>query len=198
NAWQYSFMVPQDAEGLAEAFGGRAQAISKLEEMFDLSLDYAERIEGEAAELAPDPYYWHGNEPALASAFFFAAWGEPSKTQEWAAWVRESKYALDPAGLDGNDDGGTLSAWYAWSALGLYPLNGTSCYVLSTPLFDKVVIQRPEGALTIQASGEGDYIESASLNGTALDDAVICHQRLEGERTLSVVRADAPTDWGNR
>ncbi|MCB9794885.1 MAG: glycoside hydrolase family 92 protein [Alphaproteobacteria bacterium] len=196
NAWQYTFMVPEDTEGLAEAFGGREVAIAKLTEMFELSLEYAEDIEGEAAEALMDPYYWHGNEPALASAFMFAAWGEPALTQQWVKWVRDTKYALAPEGLDGNDDGGTLSAWYALSAIGLYPLNGTACYVLTTPLFDKVVIDRPEGALTIEASGEGDYIAAARLDGTELDEAVICHNRLSGERRLKVERSEAPTDWG--
>ena len=67
-----------------------------------------------------------------------AALGRPSATQEWVPWVRETHYAMTPDGLDGNDDGGTLSAWYLFTAIGLYPLNGTDQYVINTPLFDRV------------------------------------------------------------
>lgn len=189
NAWQYTWMAPQDLELLAEAFGGADAALDKLQECFELS-DTADDT------FLPDTWYWHGNEPDLVYAWVFAALGRPADTQRWVRWVRDEKYALDPEGLDGNDDGGTLSAWWLFSALGLYPLNGTDTYVLSTPLVDHLVLRRDEGDLTILAEGTGDYLEEVLLDGEPLDSAVIRHGQLTGARTLTFRRSSAPSSWG--
>jgi len=189
NAWQYSWLAPHDPQGLAELFGGPEQMVEKLEEMFSMSGD-------EEDSFMPDPYYWHGNEPDLHAAFLFAEAGRPDLTQEWVKWVRESKYASTPEGLDGNDDGGTLSSWYIFAAMGLYPLNGTDRYVLTTPVFDEVIVQRPDGALRIDAVGEGDYLAGAAIDGVPLESASVRHSQLVGGRWLLLYRSEEPTDWG--
>ncbi|MCB9758435.1 MAG: glycoside hydrolase family 92 protein [Alphaproteobacteria bacterium] len=198
NAWQYTFMVPHDAEGLAEAFGGRDVMRDALTELFELSLDHADGVDPGSAEAAlPDPYYWHGNEPALASAFMFAEIGDPADAQRWATWVRGAKYDVTPSGLDGNDDGGTMSAWYAFNAMGLYPLNGTDRYVVTAPVFDEVRIRRPGGTLTIKTEGEGDYLAQISLDGEPIARTSLTHIQLSGPRTLRLERSDEPTTWGS-
>lgn len=189
NSWQYTWMVPQDPELLAATFGGADAALDKLEECFERAAD-------EEDTLLPDTFYWHGNEPDLVYAWLFAALGRPESTQRWVRWVQDTKYALDPVGLDGNDDGGTLSAWLLFSMLGLYPLNGTDQYVLSTPRVNHVVLRREGGALTVRAEGEGDYLEGVWLDGELLDSAVIRHAQLVGDRELLFRRSATPTDWG--
>lgn len=179
NAWQYSFMVPQDPEGLAEVAGGADALLGKLEEMF-------ERSDVEPDSVAPDPYYWHGNEPALNAVFMFQALGDAERGDQWLRWVREEKYSATPEGLDGNDDGGTLSAWYVWSAIGLYPLNGTDLYTVSSPIFDEVRVLRDDGTLRILSDGQtpGD----ATLDGVAIEGWVLPQTSLVGGRTLSIQR----------
>ena len=189
NAWQYAWLAPHDPEGLAAAMGGRAAALEQLETFFERSIE-------EEDTFLPDAYYWHGNEPDLHASMLFAAWGAPALTQKWVAWVRESKYADHPAGLDGNDDGGTLSSWYVLAAMGLYPLNGTADYVLTTPAFDRLVLRRPEGALVIEAEGSGPYLARVELDGFPLDEARVRHSQLTGERRLVFFRSEEPTDWG--
>jgi len=189
NAWQYAWLAPHDPEGLAQAMGGRAPALQQLETFFSLSAE-------EEDTFMPDAYYWHGNEPDLHASLLFAALGAPELTQEWVPWVRDTKYADDPAGLDGNDDGGTLSSWYVLASIGLYPLNGTADYVLTTPAFDRVVLRRPEGALVIEAEGMGPYLEGAELDGYPLGEARVRHSQLAGERRLVFFRSEEPTDWG--
>ncbi|HJN74562.1 MAG TPA: GH92 family glycosyl hydrolase [Myxococcota bacterium] len=190
NPYQYAFLAPHDVEGLAELYGGPAELRARLSEIFELSAD-------EEDTFAPDPYYWHGNEPDLHYAFLFAALGDPSQTQRWVKWILETRYSAGPGGLDGNDDGGTLSAWYCFATLGLYPLNGTDDYVLTTPRFEVAVIDRPGGALTIEAHGEGDYTAAVLLDGEPLQSAIISHGRLTGERHLLFLRSPEPTDWGS-
>jgi predicted alpha-1,2-mannosidase len=189
NAWQYTWLVPHDPQGLAELFGGSEAMVEKLSEMFELSGN-------EGDSFMPDPYYWHGNEPDLHASFLFAEVGRPDLTQEWVQWVRKTKYSASPAGLDGNDDGGTMSAWYVFAAMGLYPLNGTDRYVLTTPIFDQIVIQRPDGPLVIDAVGEGDYLAGVALDGAPLPGPSVRHSQLVGGRTLTMYRSLEPTDWG--
>lgn len=189
NPYQYAFLAPHDVDGLAELYGGPAELRARLSEIFELSA-------GEEDTIGPDPYYWHGNEPDLHYALMFAALGDPAETQRWVRWILDNRYSAGPGGLDGNDDGGTLSAWYCFVAIGLYPLNGTDDYVLTTPLFDVARIDRPGGALTIEAHGEGDYIAAVLLDGEPLDRAILGHGRLTGERHLLFLRSAEPTDWG--
>ena len=166
NTYQYTWLAPHDAAGLAQAFGGNQIAVTKLTELFELS-DAATDTD------FPDPYYWHGNEPDLHAAFLFAEWGRPELTQEWVGWIQERRYALDSTGLDGNDDGGTLSAWYLFAAVGLYPLNGTDRYVLTAPLFDHVRI----GGLEIGVMGQGE-IQGVIVDGEVWKGWTISHGEL--------------------
>ena len=61
----------------------------------------------------------------LHAAYLFGAWGAHDETVRWTSWIMDRWYGTGPDGLAGNDDGGALSAWYVWSAIGLYPLAGT-------------------------------------------------------------------------
>ncbi len=189
NAWQYTWLVPHDAEGLAELFGGRDALFDKLDLFFENSLL------GEDTFLWDD-YYWHGNEPDLHAATLYALLGRPADTWKWSAWIRESKYSGGSDGLDGNDDGGTLSSWYVLVALGLYPMNGTADYVLLPPVFDTMVLHRPDGDLTLVAEGTGENLAGVLVDGIALDRAVIDHATLVGAQTVTFLRSETDVGWG--
>jgi predicted alpha-1,2-mannosidase len=183
NAWQYTFLVPQDAMGLADLFGGPEQLAEKLDEFFAMS-------ERWVPDYAPAPYYWHGNEPDIHAAFLYGAIGQPEQTEKWARWVRETHYTDGPDGLAGNDDGGTLSSWYVFAALGLYPLNGTLDYVVSTPLFDSVRLRTSATTwLEVTGEGAGHGVESVHLDGEEWTSSVISHDRLVGASRLHTVRS---------
>ena len=183
NAWQYTFLVPHDAGGLADLFGGPDLLAEKLDAFFSLS-------ERWVPDYAPAPYYWHGNEPDLHAAFLYGATGLPEQTGRWARWVRETHYTDGPDGLAGNDDGGTLSSWYVFAALGLYPLNGTLDYVVSAPLFDSVRLTTSENSwLTITGEGEGSLSERVLLDGEEWTVPVVSHDQLVHSSRLHTVRS---------
>ncbi len=189
NAWQYTWLVPHDAEGLAEVFGGRDALFAKLDTFFEESTWREDTA-------LPDEYYWHGNEPDLHAAFLYALLGRPADTWRWSAWIRESKYSLDPGGIDGNDDGGTLSSWYVLVALGLYPMNGTADYVLLPPVFDRAVLNLPGGDLVLEAEGTGENLSGVLVDGESLERAVIDHQTLIEAQTITFVRSETDVGWG--
>src|SRR5690606_14241524 len=112
--------------------------------------------------------YWHGNEPNHHIAYLYAYAGQPWKVQRRGREIMAAEYDDGPGGLSGNDDSGQMSAWYAFSALGLYPVTpGMPHYVLGAPIFDRVRLNLPAGRpFTIEAAGasENRYIHSATLN----------------------------------
>ena len=201
NAWQSMWMVALDADGLAEAAGGRSALLAKLEEMFDDTKEDYDQIDftQPLTAGAQRPYYWAANEPDIDAAYLFALLGRPSLTQRWVAWLRATQYTAGADGLPGNDDGGTMSAWFVFSALGLYPLAGSDRYVLGAPLFPKAVVQVAGGTLTIEAPGVSDtnvYVQSVELDGAPLDKAEIRHADIAGGGTLTFHMGPRPSTWG--
>lgn len=171
NAWQYLWMPWFHWDELAETLGGREAALERLERFFA-------EAEAEGVTNAPATYYWHGNEPDIHAAWLFTLWGERDRTWRWNKWIAATHYAHDPHGLAGNDDAGTLSAWYLFAAFGFYPLAGTTSYVAGVPLFPEVTFPVEGGTFTSRRVGDGDHVVSVTLNGVPLTGATFRHAEL--------------------
>jgi len=62
------------------------------------------------------------NEPDIAYPYLFNhVAGEAHRTQTTVRAAMERFFSDQPDGLPGNDDTGTLSAWFVFSAMGFYP-----------------------------------------------------------------------------
>ena len=142
SAAQYRWMVPHDPAGLFDAIGGREAAVRELD--------------GHLAALNTGPkaaQAFLGNEPNLHAPYLFDWLGRPDRAQQVVRQAVLELYDDTPGGLPGNDDGGTLSAWWLWSALGMYPAQpGTDTLALASPLFKRATVRLPRGRkLSIQA-----------------------------------------------
>lgn len=202
SAWQTLFGPQHDVEGLVELLGGQGAFVDKLTEFFEeAKREYdALDLEDPWARGLPSSFYEHGNEPSIHIPFMFAQAGRPALTQKWVRWSMEVNYDDAPAGLAGNDDGGTLSSWYVLSALGLYPIAGSDRYVVGSPVFPKAELRVPGGLFTIEADGaeEGHiYVQSATLNGAPLTRAELKHSDLRAGGSLRFVLGPQPSEWGN-
>ncbi len=92
-----------------------------------------------------------------------------------------TRYDTSPSGLDGNDDAGTLSAWYLFAALGIYPVAGTPDYAVTSPLFERVEIDRPDGMLVFARDAtlaDSDLPGAVLLGETPAEGWVLSHQDL--------------------
>ncbi len=196
NASQHLWLTPYP-DVLTDVMGGRSGALDRLTDFFQQSLDFWECCD--LGFWAPGPYYWHGNEPDIHAAYYFAMLGRPADTQRWVPWVRDIHYDLSPEGIAGNDDVGTLSAWYVWTALGLYPWAGSDLYVLGTPAFSRAVIHLDQGDLIIEATGlsEGPYAQEVTLDGQPLDRPWLYHHEIAAGGTLSFTLGAEPSTWGD-
>jgi predicted alpha-1,2-mannosidase len=157
---QYTWMVPQDPAGLIGRMGGREKAAARL-------AYFLRDLNGGSG----GPYTDHallGNEPTLQTPWLYDWMGSPYRTQE-AVRRALTLYSPTPDGYPGNDDLGTLSAWYVFSALGLYPeVPGVGVLAISSPLFGHTEVRLPHrrrALLTV--SGHGKYIRSLGLGGHA-------------------------------
>jgi len=184
-AWQHSFFVPHDVEGLAKLYGGKENLVKKLDDLFMAPSElHGENTSADVSGLIGQ--YAHGNEPSHHIIYMYTALGHPQKTAKWVKVVTDSMYKTGPDGLTGNDDCGQMSAWYIWSALGMYPMNPSAGqYVFGLPLIKNASITLPnKKILTIQTIENKStkfsekYVSSVYLNNRKLTNGYITHQEL--------------------
>jgi len=201
NAWQYTWSVPHDVEGLIELMGGAEKFIKKLDALFEQSPE----VKGPPDITGLIGQYAHGNEPSHHIAYLYNYAGAPWKTQERVRQIMDGLYGPGPQGLCGNEDCGQISAWYVFSAMGFYPVcPGQGMYVIGSPIFERVTIHlnRPYKAdkFIIKAnnvSSEDKYIQSAVFNGKALKKPWIRHSDITAGGTLTFEMGPEPnTEWG--
>jgi len=189
SALQWRWGAPFDAEGLIGLFKTREYFVQELDSFFA-------KTDPALGKWNPGPYYWHGNEPDIHAAYLFDEAGRPDLTQKWVRWIIDHKYGNRYDGLDGNDDGATLSAWYVFSALGLYPVAGTDKYELGAPLFEKAEVKLKNNRLLIVAENYAPdhvYCRKVWLNDAPLDRLWIRHSEIEHGGVLRfVMDSDAP------
>ncbi|WP_250300295.1 GH92 family glycosyl hydrolase [Streptomyces sp. NBC_01387] len=191
----YSWMVPQDVQGLAGAMGGRETAAQRLDGFFHRA-DGSWSVKGGDA-LRYDPT----NEPGIHAPWLYNGLGQPWKTQATVREILDTVYGTGPAGLPGNDDLGTMSAWYVFSALGLYPQTpGSATMLVGAPLFPKAVISRAgRGDITVSAPGADSahrYIGGLSVNGRGSDRSWTDASLITSGGSLTYRLTDRPdTTW---
>jgi predicted alpha-1,2-mannosidase len=188
SALQWRWALFFDPEGLISLFKSKEYFVNELNDFFALS-------DSTRGTVTPGSYYWHGNEPDLHAAYLFNAAGRPDLTQKWVRWILDNKYGADYDGIDGDDDAGTLSAWYVFSALGFYPVAGSDVYQIGTPLFRKAEIKMGEKNLTIVADNyapQNKYISKIWLNEVPLNRFWFKHSEIAQGGTLRFEMSDKP------
>ncbi|MGV8096690.1 MAG: GH92 family glycosyl hydrolase [Mangrovibacterium sp.] len=191
NAWQYTWFVPHDVQGLIDLEGGREKFINKLDSLFTISSEIQETVSDVTGLIGQ---YAHGNEPGHHTLYLYNYAGAPWKTQNLARKVMDELYHSGPDGLCGNEDMGQMSAWYVLSSMGFYPVApGQNVYVIGSPEFSKVTIHlddkyynAPE--FIIEASNNSKtnkYIQSAILNGTELTKNWFSHDEIKRGGSLN-------------
>lgn len=194
NAWQWTFFVPHDIDGLAKLMGGKDVLASRLDSLFTMhsSLE-GETVSGDISGLIGQ--YAHGNEPGHHTIYMYNEVGHPHKTQKYVNEVLTTLYDTTPTGICGNEDTGQMSAWYVFSSLGFYPMDPVSGrYELGAPLFDRAVINLSSGRqFVITAENLSDkniYVEKVWLNDRSLDRTYITFDELLNGGTLRFKMTD--------
>ncbi len=198
NAWQYTFLVPHDVEGLAGCFPSADAFIGKLDSLFTVESSL------EGTVVSPDisgmiGQYAHGNEPSHHIAYFYTMLGQPWKSAQRVRQILETLYTTAPEGLCGNEDVGAMSAWYVLSAMGFYqvePAGGR--YYFGSPLFDRATLKVAGGEFDIivhNNSAQNKYIQSISLNGKPYAKEWIDFADIAAGGTLEIEMGNKTVKW---
>lgn len=187
---QYTFMVPFDVAGLRARLGGTSAMRSRLDTFF------TQLNAGPASQ-----YAFLGNEPGLSTPYEYHWLGRPDRSADIVRRAMRALYAPRPDGYPGNTDGGTMTAWWVFGALGLYPaIPGDDALTLIAPLFPYIKIALPTGhTLRIDAAGASAtqrYITRATLNGSAVTRDWLRYADLRSGGTLALGVALRPATWG--
>ncbi len=195
NAWQYTWLVPQDVYGLVDLFGSKERFISHLDSLFIVKGDMGEDASPDISGLIG--MYAHGNEPNHHIPYLYAYVGQQWKTAEKIRQITKDFYTDKPDGLIGNDDCGQMSAWYVMSALGFYPVNPAGgAYVFGSPHYKRATMKMANGrSLFIEAkntSQENIYIQSVTLNGKDYNKSFITWKELQEGGKLVFAMGNTP------
>lgn len=202
NAWQYTWLVPQDVEGLIGLLGGNKPFEAKLDSLFTAEGDMGGSSSPDISGLIGQ--YAHGNEPSHHIAYLYDYLGKPAKTADKVRHIMDNLYTDKFDGLCGNEDVGQMSAWFVFSAMGFYPVNPVNgMYVFGSPVIDEATINVGEGKsfhLTVRNNSKANkYIQSVALNGKAYTKAYIHHSDLIKGGTMTIVMGAKPSaTWGTR
>lgn len=197
NAWQYTWLVPHDVEGLVECFGSKEVFVNKLDSLFLANGDMGEASSSDISGLIGQ--YAHGNEPSHHTVYLYTLVGQPWKTADRIKEILHIMYTDQPDGLSGNEDVGQMSAWYILSSFGFYqvePAGGK--FVFGYPNFDKVEITVPAGKFVIERENKGqqnNYIQGIVLNGTEYKKPWIEYADIMKGGELKFLMGDEPVVW---
>ena len=186
----YFWMVPYDLQGLIDSIGGKEAAEKRLDEMFRrLDASYG------------DEWFASGNEPSFQIPWIYNWAGAPYKAQQVIRRILNEQYSSRVNGLPGNDDLGSMGAWYVFASIGLFPeIPGVGGFSVNSPVFRKIVLHLPEGDVIIKGGDEKkEYIHSLSLDGKKMEGTWIDWSDLYRGATLEYKLSGKPDKtWGTR
>lgn len=212
--WQYTWLAPHDFRGLFDLVGseeqgrnGDATVIEQLDTFFSTALSDVPAVAEVQKTITVFGVIYAGNQYApsnehdLQAPYAYDYIGQPWKTQKIMRGL-QALYRPTPDGLPGNDDLGSMSAWFVWSALGFFPeVPGAPLYVTGSPMFERATI-RPSGGdeIVVEAPGASiasKYIQSARLGDSSLDRPWFTHGDLLDAGSVSFEMGLAPNEsWG--
>jgi predicted alpha-1,2-mannosidase len=188
---QYTWMVPYDLPGLFNAMGGDQAALA--------------RLNAALAGLNVGPFssfVWMGDEPSIQVPWEYDFLHAPAQTQSVVRQIEMQLWSNNPGGVPGNDDGGTMSSWFIFAAMGLYPeVTGVGGFVVGSPLFSSMTVQLA-GAHTLQisapaASDSTPYVQGLSVDGSATTGLWVPWSSVASGATIAFDLGSAPSAWGS-
>ncbi|MFD2025360.1 GH92 family glycosyl hydrolase [Promicromonospora aerolata] len=213
DAWNFLFHPVHDGAGLAGLHGG-TDGLERLLERFFTTPERADKpgsygfvihemVEARDVRLGQ---LGQSNQVSHHIPYTWLFAGRPDRTQETVREILARLWTGNDIGqgYHGDEDNGEMSAWYVLSALGLYPLEiGSSRWAVTSPLFERAVVHRPDGDLVVEAPDAADrwYVAGLELTdraGTAraVTSPAVEHDDLAGGATLRFDLSATPTRWG--
>ena len=199
NGWVYTMEVRHDVAGLIDLFGGKEEFARRMDDIFTVQPDISSF---QWLSLFPDStgligQFCMGNEPAFHIPYMYNFCGQPWKTQKILHDICRVWFSPHPLGICGDEDGGAMSAWYVFTAMGFYPFCvGSGVYVIGSPQFDEITLHLGNGRdFTVLAKGAAEgkkYIRAARLNGRDWDHSWFTADDLLAGGVLELQMSERP------
>ena len=202
-SWHWTWCVFHDVQGLIDLMGGKNKFIEKMDSVFvappTFDYSYYKKQIHEITEMLimNMGQYAHGNQPIQHMPYLYNYAGEPWKTQYHVREIMNKLYTPAPDGLCGDEDNGQTSAWYVFSAMGMYSVApGTNQYVLGAPLFKKITLKLENGKTfvvnAVNNSAENLYVQKAKLNGKTHTKTYLNHSDITNGGTFNLTMSAEP------
>ena len=204
NAWTWNFSVQHDIPGLIKLLGGKDAFVKRLDALFNEPTHISKwQFMGQFPDATGlNGMFVTGNEPSFHIPYLYNYAGQPWRTQRRIREIMELWFDDRPLGIPGDEDGGGLCSWFVFSAMGFFPVTpGSGEYAIGSPFFNAIKIQLPHGktfsVIAKNCSKKNKYIQSAMLNGKALNKPFISHTDIVQGGKLLLVMGDRPNkEWG--
>lgn len=207
NSWVYTWYVSHDIQGLINLMGGRTNFINKLDALFNQQYQTSKYA---FLNQFPDMTglignYAHGNEFSRQIPYLYIYAGAPWKSQKRIREIMDVWYSANPLGICGDEDTGLMMHFYINSAMGIYSdpmIPNYPVWLIGSPIFSKSTITLGnKKTFVIEAknvSAQNKYVQSATLNGSALSKPWFDHATLLKGGTLILNMGPRPNkEWGS-
>ena len=185
----YFWMVPYNLKGLINKIGGNEFAEKRLDTLFT-------RLDAKYE----DDWFAAGNEPDFQVPWTYNWINKPNKTSQTISRILNEQYNSSVSGLPGNDDLGTMGAWYVFASIGLYPMiPGVGGFSINIPAFENISIDLPNNnSLIIDKTGPDNFfIKSLSFDKTAHNSTWINWDKISKGGVLSFeITNNNQSNWG--
>jgi len=185
----YFWMVPYNLKGLINKIGGDEFAEKRLDTLFT-------RLDAKYE----DDWFAAGNEPDFQVPWTYNWINKPNKTSKTISRILNEQYNSSVSGLPGNDDLGTMGAWYVFASVGLYPMiPGIGGFSINIPAFENISIDLPNNnLLKINKTGPDNFfIKSLSFNNTSHNSTWINWNKISKGGVLSFkITNNNQSNWG--
>jgi putative alpha-1,2-mannosidase len=185
----YFWMVPYNLKGLIDKIGGNEFAENRLDSLFS-------RLDAKYEE----DWFAAGNEPDFQVPWIYNWIKKPNKTTETIKRILDEQYNSSSKGLPGNDDLGTMGAWYVFASIGLYPMiPGVGGLSINIPSFDEVLINFPDKKTLkiITSNTDNFYTKSLLFNNKSHNSTWITWDKIKkgGILTFETTK-NKQSNWG--
>ena len=185
----YFWMVPYNLKGLINKIGGNEFAEKRLDTLFT-------RLDAKYE----DDWFAAGNEPDFQVPWTYNWISKPNKTSQTISRILNEQYNSSVSGLPGNDDLGTMGAWYVFASIGLYPMiPGVGGFSINIPAFENISIDLPNNNfLKINKTGPDNFfVKSLSFNDTFHNSTWINWNKISKGGVLSFeITNNNQSNWG--
>ncbi|WP_390409126.1 GH92 family glycosyl hydrolase [Lacticaseibacillus jixiensis] len=205
NAWQETYMVYHDIEGLRQSFSSPQAFDQQLTELCNQPAAYQvgsygfiihEMREAEALKFGQVNI---GNQPSFHLPYLFSFINKSYAMQPMLKRMMLEQFNAGWDAYPGDEDNGSMAAWYVFNSLGLYPFcPGTGEYLLGIPLFDQATIHLSDGPAVTVTAAQNDlhhqFVDHVVFNGAQQKQCFITHQQLASGGTLAFTLGVVPNE----